>query len=93
MVDTLVTITAANGDSFDAQSTPGAFLCDISPAASPLTEYESFTTYEIVEDSERTGRFATATGTFTSHTIHIRPAATDPSDDVGTWVGTISYNK
>ena len=92
IVDTLVTITAANGDSFDAQSDLAlSFLCDISPGGSPLTEYESFTTYDIVPNSG-TGKFANASGTFTSHTIHIRPDSNQPSDDVGSWKGTISYN-
>ena len=83
-----IEFTAANGDMLHATAQAGSILCEVDPG--DLTTYESTIIYEIIWG---TGRFYGATGTFTSKSVHTRPDALSGSDDVGTWKGTINYNK
>ena len=83
-----ITLTAANGDTLHAIALPESVVCDVSPADRLLTVYESTIIYEIDGGD---GRFASASGTFTSKSIHTREDASSGSDDVGTWKGKIIY--
>ena len=83
-----ITLTAANGDTVTATAQEGSIVCEV---GNDRTTYDSTIIYEI---DGGTGKFETATGSFTSTSSHVRPLPPPVrgSDDVGSWEGTISYN-
>ena len=83
-----ITFTAANGDTLCAVADADVSrVYEVAP--NNFTTYTSTIIYEITSG---TGKFAAATGTFTSEIVHTRPDEDSPSVDVGSWSGTINMN-
>ena len=87
-----LTFTAANGDLLNADATSASYVCETGPPFDDLT-YAS-TIYYVIDGGD--GRFANATGEFTSYSTHTRmlcdcASVFRRSVDIGTWNGKISY--